>query len=125
MAGSSEVTSDRDEFISRAGRYRPELLAHCYRMLGSLADAEDVDHGLNQKSVTDWERLRAPLSLAGGRCHPLVHWFGPAFCHRGRQHGPPRPEAGRHGRLPPCDRRAGQSERGGVRLVFCLVLERR
>jgi RNA polymerase sigma-70 factor (ECF subfamily) len=36
---------DGEAFGELAGSHRRELQVHCYRMLGSFADAEDADHG--------------------------------------------------------------------------------
>ena len=53
------LAGDQDAFHLLTGRYTRELLAHCYRLLGSFPDAEDA---VQETLLRAWRHL---ASFAG------------------------------------------------------------
>src|SRR5258707_9754990 len=107
------VMAVSEDFARLTDPFRPELLAHCYRMLGSVHDAEDQ---VQETMIRAWRFYgefegRAPL---GTRLDPIP--TQPCLPARGNRTPPPLPaRLGPPGARPAAPRAAGRSEGPSLR----------
>ncbi|WP_250032735.1 sigma-70 family RNA polymerase sigma factor [Paractinoplanes maris] len=63
MTSHLRLTSDQDRFTSETERFRRELLAHCYRMVGSVHDAEDLVQETFLRAWRSYSRYEGRASI--------------------------------------------------------------
>src|ERR1700743_1686742 len=52
-----------EDFTSQTGQFRDELLAHCYRMLGSADEAEDLGQETYLRAWRSYDRFEGRSSM--------------------------------------------------------------
>ena len=92
------MTSDHQAFLTEIEPFRRELKAHCYRMSGSLHDADDL---VQESLIKAWRHhqsfegrssLRSWLyAIATRTCLDALDLKGPRLLHTGPPHDPTRP----------------------------------
>lgn len=60
---ASATTTVNDDFLAKANPFRRELLAHCYRMVGSVHDAEDLVQETYLRAWRAYDKFEGRSSL--------------------------------------------------------------
>ena len=63
MTPDRPATPDHDQFTAETSRFRRELLAHCYRMVGSAHDAEDLVQETYLRAWRSYARFEGRASI--------------------------------------------------------------
>jgi RNA polymerase sigma-70 factor (ECF subfamily) len=85
MHPPARAVLDRDAFIREADPFRRELLAHCYRMLGSLEDAEDLVQETYVRAWRAWGAFEGRSSVRSWLYRIATNACLSALQHRSRR----------------------------------------